>query len=83
MSLISKKKSVLLLVQNELQTYVPFFDASFLAILSWKQGNHALECTMFDQFLTFFTNLESSGDGQYGADTLINFSADYDLETAD
>ena len=36
----------------------------------------------FLPILTFFTNLESSGDGQHGADTLINFSADYDLETA-
>ena len=63
----------------------PFLEASFFAILSWKQGNHALEWTIFNQYWRslIFTNLESSGDGQYDSGSLINFSADYHLEIAD
>ena len=51
LSPISKKKSFLLLGENVLQTDVPFFLMPlFLAILSWKQGNDALECTIFDLY---------------------------------
>ena len=60
----------------------PFFEASFFGHFALEAGKSWSRLHNFWPIRTFFTNLESPGDGQYDADALINFTADYDLETA-
>ena len=59
----------------------PVFDASFFGHFVLEAGKSCSRMHNFLPILTLFTNLESSGDGQHCADSLINLSADYDLAT--
>ena len=54
----------------------------FWGILSWKQGNHALECSIFNLYWCSLPIWKALMMDNMVLDMLINFSADYDLETA-